>query len=435
MKHALLWILFISGSMQVSALVISEVMSNPTGDDSGREWVELYNDATSSADLSTLTISIKGGTAMSVTPLGSASLPAGGYAIIGSTVSGATKFLQDYPTYSGPLFKSAISLVNTGSTSIDIKINGTIINSLPSYTAAKEGSSLSLIAGSFILGIPTPGADNQADTGGGGSSQTTTATTSNNQATIPQMSPPSSDIVLYVPFEKTVVAGADTLFEAYALTHAGGVINGLTCKWAFGDGGQGTGSTTTYKYAYTGKYVTQVEGTNGSVAGIARMLVRVVSPEISIVSVGSGKYGNYIDVINPNAYDLNLSQWRLVINGQGFPFPKHTTLAGNTTTRLSGLAMGFASTTISASTTIKIVFPNQEEVTSYSVPETSQNVFSTSTISVLATSSNRVLTKPTVLFNKKIIVATSTVATTQSKKVISNRDTRIISWVQGLFGK
>jgi hypothetical protein len=300
MKTALLFILFISGSMRVSALVISEVMSNPTGDDSGREWVELYNDTTSSVDLSSLTISIRGATGIAVTPLGAVSLPGGAYAIIGSTVSGSTKFLQDYPTYTGLLFKSAISLVNTGTTSIDIKINGTIVNSLASYTAAKEGSTLSLISGSFVLGVPTPGADNQADSGSGGITSTTTATSSNNQGTVSQMAPPSADIVLYVPFEKTVVAGADTLFEAYALTHSGSVINGLTCKWAFGDGGEGTGSTTMYKYAYTGKYVTQVEGTNGSVAGVARMLVRVVSPEITIASVGSGKYGNYIDITNPN---------------------------------------------------------------------------------------------------------------------------------------
>lgn len=433
MKNALLIVLFISGSMQTSALVINEVMSNPTGDDSGREWVELYNDSASSVDLSNLTISIKGATAIAVTPPGSTSLPAGGYAIIGSTVSGATKFLQDYPSYSGLLFKSAISLVNTGTTSIDIKINGTTVNSLASYTAAKEGSTLALIGGSFILGIPTPGSDNQADTGGS-SSQTATATTSNNQGTVSQVAPPSADIVLYVPFEKTVVAGATSFFEAYALTHAGAVVSGLTCKWAFGDGGEGKGSTTTYTYAYTGKYIAQVEGGNGSVTGVARMIVRVVAPDISITAVSSGKYGNYIDIINPNMYDLDLSQWRLVINGQGFSFPKNTVLAANATTHFSGIAMGFASTIISAGSSIKIVFPNQEEVTSYRVPD-SLLVLPVATISVSATTSIAIINKPVLRLVNKVSVATSTAISTQNKQTSSIRDTRIISWVKGLFGK
>jgi hypothetical protein len=197
MKIILVTTLFILGVSGASALTISEVMSNPTGDDSGREWIEIYNEGSADLDISFMTLSIKGGAAVVTTPLqGGTSLPAGGYAIIGSVVSGQTKFLQDYPSYSGILFKSSISLVNTGVASIDIKLNGSTAASLPSYTAAKEGYTLSYVGGSYVTGNPTPGADNQvAET----TSTTPTATTTETQVTLPQMSPPSADIMIYRP--------------------------------------------------------------------------------------------------------------------------------------------------------------------------------------------------------------------------------------------
>ncbi|MEZ0209019.1 MAG: lamin tail domain-containing protein, partial [Candidatus Paceibacterota bacterium] len=367
MKHFILAGLITGTIVQVQALTISEVMSNPTGDDNGREWIEVYNEGSTDVDISSMTVSIKGGTAVVTTPLqGGTMLPAGGYVIIGSTVSGSTKFLQDYPSYAGILFKSSISLVNTGVTSIDIKLNGSIVASLPSYTAAKEGSTLSYIGGSYVVGTPTPGSDNQAtDTSSSGSSNTASTTTPETQVTLPQMSPPTSDIIIYMPEERVVVAGADSEFSVFSQTRVGKPINDLRYSWAFGDGGQATGSSTNYRYVYPGRYIAQVEAVSATTIGSGRMVVRVVSPDISITSVGAGKYGAYIDIRNPNTYDIDLSQWRITIDGASFPFPKNTWLLSGQTTRFPGSAMGFASTTLSSTSSVKIVFPSLEEVTHY----------------------------------------------------------------------
>ena len=73
------------------------------------------------------------------------------------------------------------------------------------------------------------------------------------------MASPSPDIVLYLPKELLVVAGAETNFSVYGMTRSGKTIENLKAKWAFGDGGEGTGSTTTYTYAYPGRYVISVE--------------------------------------------------------------------------------------------------------------------------------------------------------------------------------
>jgi hypothetical protein len=439
------------------ALIINEIMSNPTGDDGGREWIEIYNNSSSTVDISSLTVSIKGGSFVVVTPIsGGVMLDPNGYAIIASTVSGTTKFLQDYPAFSGPLFRSSISLVNTGATSIEIKVGGVTVDSLMSYTAAKEGLTYSRINGTFATGSPTPGAENQAvvdDTNG----QATTSTTNTSQTTIAQMSPPSADVILYTSPEKVVVAGAESTFSVFGLTRAGKSIDNMTYSWAYGDGGQGVGSTTIYRYAYPGRYILQVEGTNTYVIGSARSSIRVVAPEITITNISNGKYGSYIDIENPNDYDLDFSQWKLVIDGAVFPFPKNTLIGGNGITHLSGLAMGFANTVLSASSSIKIVFPNQEEVVRYkpqqelqkTIPQTSiSNLskivsFASSTISQKVLSPASLLTKINTANSRTRISSTGTPTTTPTSTIKSmptknsvithQKDTRIVSFFKSLF--
>jgi hypothetical protein len=409
-------------------------MSNPVGDDSGREWVEVYNNTSLPVDLSSLSMSIKGATPVGVVPVqGGTMLAPSSYAIISSIVSASSpvsKFLDTatgYPSYTGILVRSAssISLVNTGTTSLDIRLNGTVVDTLSAYTPAAEGKTLSLIGGSFVVGTPTPGADNQA-----ASSNTTVAdsiTTTGSQSTVAQTAPPSADIVLYVPQERFVVAGADAIFSVYALTKAGNAIDTITASWAYGDGGQKKGTSTEYAYAYPGDYLARVEAGNSSVMGVASIHVKVVTPEIVISSVGIGKYGSYVDVYNPNEYDLDVSQWRLSIDTNSFPFPKNTIFMKKSTTRLSGRAMGFASTTFIPDMIIQMAFPNQEVITKYAVPQMA--------VSTVLQSSSTLKLKPSLLpmIVKKIkqdMVATSTTQQTLSKQ---GKDTRLVSWVKSMF--
>lgn len=442
--------LIISLHEHASALIINEIMSNPVGDDGGREWIELYNNSSTTIDLSSLSISIKGGVAVSVLPVsGGTTIPSEGYAIIGSVVSGATKFLQDYPTYSGPLFKSSISLVNTGVTSVEVKLNGISSDQLSSYTAAKEGSTLSRVAGNFVVSTPTPGSENQSAPDESVNQSVTTSSTTNTQATIAQASIPIADIVIYLPQEKTVVAGAEAVFSAFGLSHTGKQIDNLLYTWSFGDGGQGVGSSTLYRYAYPGRYVATVESGNGYVLGSGRMNVRVVAPDILIKSFGSGKYGAYIDVENPNTYELDLSQWRLVIDGASFPFPKNTFLLGNNITHISGVAMGFASTTITDHSVIKIVFPNLEEVTRLLIPSVVQVATSTDSnrtqvsmpVKIAQQTSKLVtqlpqevkrITQNSLVVGKVPLTKNST-TTSDSHPALLQKDTRMVAFFRSFF--
>lgn len=440
MKYLLALIISFVGILNANALLINEVLSNPVGTDNGREWVELYNDTSETIDLASFSLATsETGQAVALTPLqGGTQLAPGAYAVIATIVSGQTKFLEDYPSYSGILLRvsSTFSLTNT-TASLYVRSGSSVVTSIPSYTAADEGKTLSFIGSSYVSGTPTPGAQNQAAASGGGGDAPTSSTTTSNQTTVSQLTPPAPDIVLYVVPEKIAVAGAETTFSARSATRDGKEISQVNYTWAFGDGGGGTGSTTAHRYVYPGRYIAVAEATNPTLFGNARVSVRVVPPDIVIEDMGTGKYGSYVDIRNQGEYDIDLSQWALVINGAGFPFAKNTVLAPRASTRLAGASMGFASTTIGASSSVVVLFPNLEEVTRYVVASSTVPVVSvvaTATPSQMRTVANVSRVQPKVLgvaTTTQKVVATSTQAA-QTASV--SKDTRLVSWWKTLFG-
>lgn len=435
MKVFIASLVLLFGTVHVKALVIHEIMSNPIGSDNGREWVELYNETSDPLDIGSFVFSTsEGGAGSSFVSLqGGTIVPPGGYAVVATIVSGQTKFLEDYPSYAGILLRvsSSFSFTNS-STALYVRSGTSLVASIPSYTAADEGKTLSYVGGGYVTGNPTPGASNEAYSSSETPVPAESATTTLNQVIVPQLTPPSPDIVIYLPDEKIVVAGAETEFAVTSHNRAGKELTGIHYTWAFGDGGSSTGSSTKYRYAYTGRYIAVVQATSQTVSGSGRMRVRVIPPDLAIQSVGTGKYGSYVDISNQNTYDVDLSQWALTLDGSGFVFPKNTIIPSRSVIRLSGLAMGFASTTISASTSIKIIFPNLEEVTRY-VP--SQPVVASSSIVVATATPVKVAvrSKPLVLGAATTTKAQSTTTLATSTRNTS-KDTRLVQLWRRFFG-
>src|SRR3989338_10460922 len=142
-----------------SAIRINEIMYDLNGSDTGREWIEVYNDGSESLNLSAWRFYENGEKHGLNLIQGSWSLEAGGYIIIADN---STSFLADNPSYSSTLFDSSFSLLNTGE-SLALW-NGSEYFSNTTYSsssgAAGDGKSLQLIDSVWQSCTPTLGSAN-----------------------------------------------------------------------------------------------------------------------------------------------------------------------------------------------------------------------------------------------------------------------------------
>src|SRR4051812_29238865 len=103
MKRVIIFIslLFLFPALtQAGSIVVTEIMYDVPGTDSGREWIEVHNIGTSTADLSSWKL-FEANTNHKITPVSSSTMAAGTYGIIADD---PIKFKVDYPSYNGPLF-------------------------------------------------------------------------------------------------------------------------------------------------------------------------------------------------------------------------------------------------------------------------------------------------------------------------------------------
>src|SRR3989344_3911678 len=140
-------------------VVISEIMYDLEGTDTGREWVEIHNTSGVDVDLSSWKFFESETNHGLTVAQGSGVVPASGFAVIADTPA---KFLADWSGYSGVLFDSSFSLSNTGEL-LSLK-NGDAVVDTVSYAsdqgALGDGNSLQKSGSSWLPATPTPGAAN-----------------------------------------------------------------------------------------------------------------------------------------------------------------------------------------------------------------------------------------------------------------------------------
>lgn len=119
-------------------LVVTEVLPNPDGDDSGKEWFEVYNATSGTIDLRgvTLVYSRADGTNRKTHVIDAASIGAGEYMVFGGVLEVAMPAYMDY-AYGGDLG----SLTNSGGR-LALECNGTLVDEIV-YLEGANGVSLS----------------------------------------------------------------------------------------------------------------------------------------------------------------------------------------------------------------------------------------------------------------------------------------------------
>lgn len=142
-------------------VMVSELMYDLPGADTGREWIEIYNAGSAAVDLTGWKL-FEGDTNHTlVISRGNGMLPSGGYAIIADKPE---KFLAENLRFSGTLFDSAFSLNNSAGEMISLKDAKGVLFGEISYTpvwgAEGDGYSLQYFSDGWHASNPTPGAVN-----------------------------------------------------------------------------------------------------------------------------------------------------------------------------------------------------------------------------------------------------------------------------------
>lgn len=206
---------------------------------------------------------------------------------------------------------------------------------------------------------------------GDNTNPTTTATTSETDTStkekivyvyVPQNNQEKyGDIQLLLPEEKTIPALAEVEYTIKATDSNKKVIDDLNFHWSFGDGGAKTGKDVSYTYTYPGEYILIASADGYTSGGKARMLVKVIKPEIVIQEIGIEEKENFIILKNNTDYDLFLSNFYLSLDNNFFQLPKNLLIAKNKTLKLSGEALGFKL----PANKISLLYPNKSMLTTF----------------------------------------------------------------------
>ena len=346
----------------LAQVVINEVLFDPTGADTGLEWVELYNNGSERADLSGWQLYPDG--------IGYYTFPQG-LEIAGNS------FLTIYLRQSGVDNSSAVydaaPTGNMGNSSGSLTlfsgeprgkdtIKAFIRYHKPGSTERKTWESSAAdagiwTAGSFIdisslsegssLGLRSDGvsfADSNAwtiftssslgapNSAGGGSpiSAGASETASSTPAAVstPAALPEIPRLLVSTQTATGGVIGAPHRFASSVAAKTGKAITGeLRYLWNFGDGTVAEGPAVTHIFSFPNLYRVSLDVSSGPAIGSSYTDIAVFENTVIITEAELGK-GGFLELWNGGATEIDVTGWMIQDNaGQSFTFPSGTRIA------------------------------------------------------------------------------------------------------------
>lgn len=359
-------------AMAHASVSINEVMYNPQGTDSGREWIEIYNDG--AVDVTIVGGSGKGSWRVVdsanhtiVDPAGgvgrgSLVVPAGGYLVVSTDPS---TFVGEYSgSYS--VVKSSLSLNNTGTTVSLVDGTGATVSSV-TYASSQggndNGTSLQIASGSWIQALPTPGAANATEAYEPPQEETSpnsTPSKSNSTSNPGYVAAPLPQVFANAGGDRRVIVGADTKFVATAYDRDKDVISYAKFFWNFGDGTTAEGPWVMHHYSYPGRYAVELTITNTSLRNSNRITVTAEPASVSVEPLALGG----VSVKNNAGHDLDLSYWIVKEGEHTFALPEHSVVLEGSSINISTKTLGFEAYDP------KLLYPDGSEVRGSDVADT-----------------------------------------------------------------
>jgi len=355
--------------MAVSASVeITEVMYNPEGADSGREWVELKNTGNGAVNLDDWRFQEdetdhRISTSSHADHTNSLQLQAGGFVVLADDPDA---FAQDFPGVSAVL-DSSFTLVNSGESIATVNPNGSVTDSLnydTSIGADNNGNSLQKNSSSWIAGEPTPaaanndssnsaeGSQNNNDDAESSGSQDTSGSTvkvlepreettddnessdSDNSESANNQQKPAQTITVDAGSDIDTIAGVQTHLAGRVTSSDPSLLDDQKIRWSLGNGDTVDGADIFYTYNHPDQYTAtlMVRGADRIISD--QINVVVSPPELHITDTSAGTNG-YIKIANDLSREANLAGWHLRTADGIATLPDYTIAPANDTLTIS----------------------------------------------------------------------------------------------------
>lgn len=337
-----------------AGVAITEIMYDLDGPaDTGREWVEIQNTGASPADITDWKF-FENGTNHGLTLIsGNAALQPNSFAIIADN---AEKFLIDWPGFSGTLFDSSFSLSNTGET-LALRtpelVDADAVTYSSDWGAQGNGKSLQKIGNEWAAASPTPGT--------GGDSQTPPANPSagedsNSGGGGPvEMADSTSKIKASAGEDRTVLAGAEVIFEGSAEGFVGATADKIRFHWNFGDGKTGEGNKIAHAFSYPGVYSVFLAASFAGASASDSVKITVIENPVVVSEIQPGQ-GGWLEIYNSSPRKVDFSNFGVqVAGGKIFYFPENTFLAPHAYVVVAADTIGFE---IPKEGEMRMVYPN-----------------------------------------------------------------------------
>lgn len=345
-SRLLLGLVWLTPVLVRAEVVISEVMYDLPGLDQGREWVEIFNPGPNDVTVSAGGLNSDwrfsdGAQHPLVLAKGSATLPPQSYAVI---VDSTLRFLSDWPSFSGTIFDSSVSLNNVlGEVSLLSSKNGQVVGRIAyssNQGADGDGSSLQVQSdGRWLSARPTPGGVNSSAafvSGANGGSQRSLAPSAHYGGISTSEGFRTETLPLGLGRERVSAYGSPMEFRVDTNLNSDGYGS---FSWNFGDGSQAGGSIVSHTYNYPGNYVVVLNASLKEGTAISRVNVRIVDPQFSIVSAD----GSQVSLKNNSSYEVSLFGRALVSGEKFFPFLKDTIIGPQESLSFSSNVTGLTS--------------------------------------------------------------------------------------------
>lgn len=306
---------------------ITEVMYDPAGSDTKREWIEIFNEGNIDIDLSTYFL-FENNVYHKLVAQTDSIIHSGSYAIIADSI---TEVLADYSDFTGLIFDSVFSLTNIGE-SISVANPQKVLTDTFEYTsemgANNTGQSLQINGVNVITASPTFGIINKTESESIEAEATSTSSNSSGSSSSNDSSHSQQiETTTYQPTTFKVGAGRDRVvsintpidFEAY-ISKENLIPRYL---WNFGDFKTETGRKNTHIYRDTGIYEVVLEAKTKGYTGISRTEVQVVKPQLTILKATST-----ISIHNDSKQEINIGGFVFDYEKGQFKIPSNTIVKG-----------------------------------------------------------------------------------------------------------